>query len=64
MTSRQFLAVALMLATNYDERLLGRALLARGQTYQAHTWPYWDALISEDLQRIGAKRTLWLDVYA
>jgi len=62
-TPREFFAIAVMLSTNFDERMMAQAeesaRWARS-TYERAEWARWR---DEDAQRIGAKRALWLDVY-
>ncbi len=64
MTPRQFFAVAVMLSTNYDERL---AASARGELESVSLEPrdraWWERELAGDMERIGAKRMLWLDVH-
>lgn len=64
MTPRDLLAVAVLVSTNFDERM---ALAARREMENGvrseESREFWREHYEQDLQRIGAKRALWLDVH-
>lgn len=61
MTPSEFLAVAVMLSTNYDERQMMLAEQARDNAPDAWGRGFWSDIADEQAQRIGAKRALWLE---
>jgi hypothetical protein len=61
MTPRQFLAVAIMLSTNFDERLAAQATVEAELAWSPEERADWARWRDEDLQRIGARRALWLE---
>jgi hypothetical protein len=62
MISREFLAVAVLVSTNFDETMRGLAQLEADDPLispEAAAW--WVARVGEHEQRIGEKRALWLE---
>lgn len=62
MTPRDLLAVAVLVSTNFDERMRGLAEMESADpliTTGARAW--WSERADEHDQRIGAKRVLWLE---
>lgn len=63
MTPRDLLAVAVLVSTNFDERLMGQAAVEAELAWSPEERSDWARWRDEDAQRIGAKRALWLDVH-
>lgn len=64
MTPREFLAVAVLLSTNFDERMAFDAWREMEKSMRSgKSGEFWREHYEQDLQRIGAKRALWLDVH-
>lgn len=61
MTPREFLAVAVMLSTNYDERQMMLAEQARDNAPDAWGRGFWSDTVDDHAQCIGVKRALWLE---
>lgn len=61
MTPSEFLSVAVMLSTNFDERLAAQALECTRWARSARERSEWKRWHEEDMQRIDAKRVLWLE---
>lgn len=61
MTPREFLAVAVMLSTNFDEHLAAQAAVEAELAWSSEERADWARWRDEDTQRIGAKRALWLE---
>lgn len=62
MTPREFLAVAVLLSTSFDETMRGLAEMEAADpriTPEFSSW--WQERADEHEQRIGAKRALWLE---
>lgn len=62
MTQREFFAVAVMLSTNFDERMALAACREMDNASRSdESREFWREHYEQDLQRIGAKRALWLE---
>lgn len=62
MTPRKFLAVAIMLSTNFDEWMMGLAAEAGARAPDDFGRTYWAEAVNDHAQRIGARRALWLEI--
>lgn len=61
MTPREFLAVAVMVSTNADEKFLAGAEMEMERATTPESRAYWTAYRDEDAQRVGQRRVVWLE---
>lgn len=62
MTPREFLAIAALVSTDFDERMRGLAEMeATDPLISPEASAWWTERADEHNQRIGAKRALWLE---
>lgn len=61
MTKREFLAVAVLLSTNADEKFLAGAEVELERAATPESRAYWTAYRDEDAQRVGRRRVVWLE---